>query len=506
MRIQGLVLTSALALGSLAASAQDLAEAYNLSNRTVQGTARSMGFGSALGSVGGDFSSISVNPAGLGIYRTSEWTITPSLKINSAAGNYMGTTTYDNNTHFNMNNVGIVFTKAAKGQRYERSNWKAVSFAIGMNRVADFNNSYTYSGNNYASSATQAMASDANLNPGGVSTPGTLGYLGNTAGLINSNGVNGSYISSVPISNGTQQTKIVQDHGGIDEFEIALGGNYKEKLMLGASIGIPTFYYTRDMNYTETALNGSAPNTYNFNYFTYGNSLQIAGTGINAKIGAIYKITDFLRVGASFHTPTYYNLTDLSDPSIIAQSNGLSTSLSAPSGLPENQFNYGFTTPWKTVLSATFIIRKLGFITADYEYVDYNTMRYIYPAGNDDANGMTYQQEEAQMNQQIKSTYQAASNVRVGAEIKLTRYLMIRGGFGYYGDPYKNAGYSATRTDVSAGLGFHTHHFFTDFAVVNSQYKAQENPYTIAGTSSFIPVATTNYSLNNVALTIGMKF
>src|SRR5271170_4082159 len=78
--------------------AQDVTEAYNLSNTTVQGTARSMGFGNALGSVGGDFSSLNVNPAGIGIYRSSELTFTPSLRVNSATGDYAGSSTTDNNT------------------------------------------------------------------------------------------------------------------------------------------------------------------------------------------------------------------------------------------------------------------------------------------------------------------------------------------------------------------------------------------------------------------------
>ncbi len=144
MRISPLLLFPAFIIGSISASAQDVTEAYNLSNLTVQGTARSMGFGNALGSVGGDFSSLSVNPAGLGIYRSSELSITPSLRINSAKGDYAGTTSSDNNTRASINQFAIVLTSAPKGKRYDSRNWKAVSFAFGMNRVADFNHNYTY--------------------------------------------------------------------------------------------------------------------------------------------------------------------------------------------------------------------------------------------------------------------------------------------------------------------------------------------------------------------------
>ena len=507
MRIFGWFFTSALACGTWAASAQDIQEAYNLSNLTVQGTARSMGFGGALGSVGGDFSSISVNPAGLGVYRSSEFSLTPSLKINGTSSSYLNNTTADNNTRFSINNFGLVLTNAARGKRYEHRNWKAFSFAVGMNRVADFNRNYTYSGNNYSNSATQAFASDANLNPGNVNTSGTLGYMGYQTYLVDTLG--GQYVSAVPVANGTQQTKTVQERGSINEYLIALGGNYKEKLMLGASIGIPVVDYTRNTTYSEVGLSGSAANPFDFNSFSYANSLHIYGSGVNVKLGAIYKITDFLRVGASFHSPTFYNLNDVSDPSITATSGGYLTTLAnylpSPNNLPENQFNYSFTTPWKGVASATFILKNLGFITADYEYVDYSTMRYLYPAGIDDASGVSFQQEEADMNQQIKQTYKASSNFRLGAEIKLTKYFMVRAGAGYYGNPYKNSAYSADRLDLSAGLGFRTAHFFTDFGVVNTQYKLQESPYSIAGVTN-VPVASTSYTLNNVALTVGVKF
>jgi hypothetical protein len=43
----------------------------------VTGTARTIGIGSSIGALGGDFSSVSINPAGIAMYRSSEFTITP---------------------------------------------------------------------------------------------------------------------------------------------------------------------------------------------------------------------------------------------------------------------------------------------------------------------------------------------------------------------------------------------------------------------------------------------
>ena len=512
----------AFLLGSFAASAQDINEAYNFSNTTVQGTARSMGFGNALGSVGGDFSSVSVNPAGLGIYRSSEFSFTPSLRINSASGQYEGSSTSDNNTHANINSFGMVFTYAPKGKRYENSNWKAVSFAIGMNRLADFNQNYTYQGVNSTSSASLAFESDANLNPGlvqGVVDPygnyspsNTLGYLGYNSYLLNQNAA-GHYYSVVP-SGPVNQMKSVQTNGGIDEYTISLGGNYREKLMLGITLGIPVINYNSNSDYQETlAAGNTSPNPYGFSSFDYNQQLSLTGTGINAKIGAIYKFSDNFRIGAAFHTPTYYSISDVYNPGISTVRTDSSATLTvANGGTLQNQFDYHLTTPWKGVLSATFILKKLGFITADYEYVDYNTMRYNYGSGYDNNTGVPFQQEADAMNQQIKNTYQATSNVRLGAEIKLSSYFMIRAGGGYYGNPYKSPGYSVQCTDLNGGLGFHFHHFFSDLGFVHSMYQTQQQPYSIdysgvvSASQAAIPVAKVNYNINNLALTVGVKF
>jgi len=529
MRNTGYFLLPVLVINSVIASAQDIKEAYNLSNLSVQGTARSMGFGNALGSVGGDFSSLSVNPAGIGVYRSSEISITPSLVINGTSSEYTGATTTDNNTHFNFNNFGLVITNAPKGRRYDHRSWKTISFAIGMNRVADFNQNYTYEGRNNTSSGSQVFESDANMNPGNAtSVNNSYGSLGYQSYLLNLNAT-GQYVSIVPFGGGVDQLKSEQTNGGINEYTISLGGNYKEKLMIGITVDVPVVNYQSSSYYQETlSSDNNSSNPYGFTSFNYSQNLSVTGAGINAKIGAIYKISDIFRIGAAFHAPTYYSLTDVSDPAIATVHNDSLVALSVGNGyLAENRFDYNLTTPWKGVLSGTIILNKLGFITADYEYVDYSSMRYGFPGGVDysSATGATFQQEADAINKQIKKTYKAASDFRLGGEARIAKYFMARLGFGYYGNAYTpygestaNAYYTTQRIDVSAGFGFHFRHFFTDLGFVHSMYQGYNQPYTVeynngAGTSyvssgspATVPTAKINYSLNNVALTLGMKF
>jgi len=521
MRSFRLVTLPALLLSSLGMHAQDVREAYNFSNLTVQGTASSMGYGNALGSLGGDFSAVSVNPAGLGIYGVSEIAITPSVHIGSANSTYSGTSTTDNSGNFNINAFSMVFTQKARGHHSRHKNWKAVSFAIGMNRTADFNRSYEYQGNNATSSASLAFESDANLNTAGVNQySSTLGALGYNSYLLNQN-ASGQYVTTVPFSEGITQMKSLDESGGINEFVMALGANYKNKLMLGITVGMPTINYQSNSTYTESSSDVNATtNPSGFTSFNYNQSENVTGLGVNAKIGAIYKFTNFFRIGLALHTPTFYSISDVTKTSMYVNNDSTGASSGYNGVFARNTFDYTLTTPWKGVLSATFTLNKLGFITADYEYVDYSTMRYGFGGGIDQATGNSYQSEQDAINQNIQKSFQGVSNFRIGAGFNVTKFFIVRVGAGYYGNAYtaygeaNNLDYTTQRIDLNAGIGFHMKkHFFADLGLVHSMYQGMEQPYNInysgvvsTTTVATIPQATTNYSINNMALTMGFRF
>lgn len=524
---QKLILISALTIGSLPAKAQltenihsmnsGVRQAYDLSNLTVQGTARSMGFGNALGSIGGDFSSISVNPAGLGVFRSSEMSFTPSLKLNSASSVYQGEATQNNNTRFNFNNIGLVFTNAPKGKRYDKRNWKAVSFAFGQNRVADFNRNYSFSGNNSSNSASQVFEADANKFPydpysnSKLTTPAYVGYVGY---IIDPYNTKYDYVSAVPFSGGVRQEITAKERGRVNEFAFSLGGNYKEQLMLGATLGLPTVRYNLDYTINETLAPGNtAKNPDTFSSFNYTQSTSIKGNGANLKLGAIFKLNDNIRLGAAIHTPTIYALTETYTPGISSVVGSYSVTYnSSNSGLPTDQFSYSFVSPWRSILSASYVMKGIGFVTVDYEYVGYGSMKYIYPTS--DGNGNSYTLLENDMNQKISNTYQGTSNVRIGAEGLLSKFIMARVGFGYYSSPYKVSTMNGQRMDMNAGIGFRDKDFFIDIAFVHSIYQMQMTPYSIdynyintkVEPVSVVPVAKTDFALNNVACTIGFKF
>jgi hypothetical protein len=479
---------------SLGAYAQDEMDALRYSFLSPQGTARSMGFGSTLGSVGGDFTSLSVNPAGIGIYRKSEFMFTPSIKFNGVESRYLGNLTDDNSTRFTFNNIGIVFTRSERGKRYDRSSWKAVSFGVGINRTADFNKSYSYTGlmkgsGNAYNSFSDIFVAEATLYPGSISDDRTLAYLGYQTYLVNEDSL-GFYTLANPVT-GLNQLKSVRERGGISELVFTLGGNYEEKLMIGATLGLPSLRYTRETFFEETDASGDLNN--DFSSFRYTESLATAGMGLNFKLGVIFKPTDLFRFGVAIHTPTWYRLSDVSNASFTANTEAYQGIQSIEGA--ELRPTYNLTTPWRAVVSATALIGQYGFVSADYEYVDYSSIRYRFEN--------QFSSAANQRNQTIKGLYTGASNLRLGVEGRMDNFF-IRGGFGYYGNPYKKSSDGSNRIDLSFGLGLRSGPFFTDLGFVHSRYTQYEAPYTLPA-PAISPTARLENGLNNLALTIGWK-
>jgi len=164
------------------------------------------------------------------------------------------------------------------------------------------------------------------------------------------------------------------------------------------------------------------------------------------------------------------------------------------------------------ILSASYINKKVGFISADIEFVNYDAMRYIFPAGINPATGYSYKYESDQLNNSIRAQYQSVTNIRVGAELKITKFFMLRSGIGLYGNPYQGADFAAERTDISMGMGFRGKNLFADFGLINATYMVAEKPYNIdystviSSAPTTIDKAYTSVSASTIAMTIGVKF
>ena len=84
-------------------SAQSATDAYQVSQYDLKGTARFMSMAGAFGALGGDLSTLSQNPAGIGVYRSNELGFTLNLDAQQSTAKSMGVSNTDNQTKFYLN-------------------------------------------------------------------------------------------------------------------------------------------------------------------------------------------------------------------------------------------------------------------------------------------------------------------------------------------------------------------------------------------------------------------
>ncbi|HEY0272961.1 MAG TPA: hypothetical protein VGC22_07230, partial [Chitinophaga sp.] len=138
-----------------------------------------------------------------------------------------------------------------------------------------------------------------------------------------------------------------------------------------------------------------------------------------------------------------------------------------------------------------------------YEYEDYASSSLKFKNGLSDDN-----QASNDVQTDIKNSYQAASNIRVGGEIKIDVWA-FRAGFAYYGNPYATGSLDGSRKYYSAGLGYRNKGFYADLTYVYMNSNLQDQPYVVGTDQPDTPTpapAAIKATPSNVSLGIGFKF
>ncbi len=487
-------LTFILALGVLTIMAQNESDALRFSQQFYQGTARSMGMGGAFGALGADFSSLSTNPAGLGLYRSSEYTISPDFMRSKTESTYNGMFGEDMRGGLSLSNFGMVFTYPAK-QGASTSPWRFYQFAFGMNKTNNFNNRYLVRGDNQDHSKIDVYLDRVwDLNPSDIETAAPFDlYPAWYVYLLDTITIDGFlyYDSPVPMG-GIRQQESMSSWGSTNEWLFAGGANLNDLVFIGATLGLPYTRYFRESTYGERDIADTIPG---FNYWNFTERVETRGWGINLKLGVIAWPVDWLRVGAALHTPThFYGLRDIWYTSTEAQLGPDFNRKSSPTG----EYNYTVTTPLKAIGSAAFIIGTQGSVSIDYEYVDYTSMRLRSSDYNFDDE-----------NDAIRNSFSTTSNIRLGGEWRMGNFN-LRGGYAIYGSPYANNLNDGARTNYALGIGYAERSFGIDLAwvrgVMNQDYYlySYENPqYNVFLQTN---AAKQTITSDNFVLTLRMRF
>lgn len=409
-------------------------------------TARSLGTGGAFGALGADLSSFYTNPGGIGMYKRGGVEFSLGLNDQFTETSYEGKQSQNGKTQLHLNSIGLIGSASEKS-----GDWKAFNFGVTYAKTNNFNENLTINGKSESSLLNPFVIQANGVHPDEISDafPFTAG-LAYVSWLINpSDSVGSSYYTTSSGEN--NQRKSINRSGTMGETAFGFGANYRDFIYFGASLNFQSIRFKETGNYSES-YDSSQPIT----SFTYTDNLRSDGTGVGLKLGAIVKPSEWLRIGAAYHTPTrivmheIYNVEIRTTPDIGGDREYVS---------PDLITDYSVRTPSVTMANAAFILGKTGIITADYEYTSYDRIKMRGAATND----YDYSAE----NSVIKSIYRSTHKVRVGVEMRILGTYYVRGGAMYQQNPLVNnsGGVNNPFITYTGGLGFRNDYLCFDFGL-----------------------------------------
>lgn len=492
-----LILTLSFLVG-FAASAQFAEDVLRYSRTNIGGTARYMGTGGAFGALGADFTVASINPAGLGLYKSSELTITPSVFWQKTESSYNGSFGSDSRSNFHLGNIGMVYTSKALSPR-ERSGFKRVQFSVGLNRLNDFNNRIYMQGTNPDNSFLDTYLNEVQGPPQipfeSLEEDPAYGFdlgLAWWTFLLDIYGDTNNYGYYTPVPyGGVLQEKTIETKGSMNEWVFSVSTNYNDRFYIGMTFALPYIRYTQTSTYRETDV---ADTIFDFKQFNRTEYLETRGNGFTFKLGMIYRVTDWLRLGAAFHSPTWYHR--MQDYYWATMESFFDNGDNYYEASPDGNFDYRMETPLRAIGSAAIIFGQQGLISLDYEYRDYGAGKLK------DYNNRFNDQMRVQ-NDIIRDSYRGAHNFRVGTEWRY-QVFSFRGGFGYEGSPYESGINDGETFTYSAGIGFRTKVFFADLAYVHSRTK--QDYFLYLTDEVYTNPVNNTFKTNNIMLTLGIRY
>lgn len=476
-------------------------DAGRFSQLSLSGSARMQGLGGAQIALGGDPTAAIVNPAGLGFFNRSSFSITPSFNFFNTQSAYGTIPNTDYKGGFNINNMSLVIDKTIGD--YVNEKFKGGAIGITLHRVNDFNQNFNYEGfNDFNSLIDSFLGQASGINPGNMDGRGPLSlayynYLINP--VPNAPGAYDSFVLGVP-----RQLETVENRGSQYQINVAYGGNYDDRLYFGGGIGISTIRYSSTKSYREDAfeiydsnLDDWFPDN-SINNLILDEFLEIEGIGINANFGMIYRVSDAFRVGFSYTTPTINALNDESSSLLETDYNNffyapedtVLRNLVSESDIILSQFT--LQTPSRLGIGASFFFSKNGFVSGDVEFVNYANAQVSSRDFLTTSDNLT-----------IQNLYRNVVNYRVGAEYRLKPF-MLRFGYNYLASPLENAAPNSGINTFTAGVGYRVKDYYVDFSLVNTRFNQLYSPYTLSDATE--PVVNIENDRYSALVTIGFNF
>lgn len=510
MKIQYYLL--AATLFSLPVAAQETYENANLTSTDFNGTARYVGMGGAMEALGADVSTIGSNPAGIGLFRRSQLSVSGGLLMQSNGKEYGD----GKKTNASFDQIGFVYTtRASRGSNlnfgFNYTKGKNFDFLLNasgkLGNGSQNNQSYlkhVLGSENYGGfdvrKKDDAYIGFASPQANFVSwTWNQLDYLyfntllpdATTAGKFN------NYLAD-------SYTFDKASTGYVGNYDFNISGSIQDQFYLGLTFGLKDVHYDSESRYNERLSNGVGD-------VSVLDIRRITGTGFDITAGIIVRpiASSPFRIGAYVKTPTWYDLTTSNVTRIDRNTN---TGGKNDWGEVPNSYDYKLWTPWKFGLSLGHTVGNYLALGLTYEFEDHSTLDSRINDGGyyNDYYGTYYETSSADksMNKHTKQALKGVSTLKMGAEYKPTSNLALRLGYNYISPKYNKdaqkdptivspgSAYSSSTDFVNwdstnrftFGIGYQINKFNVDLAY---QYSMQKG--------TFYPFSTMNFSIHDTA-------
>ncbi len=523
---------------------QTIHDALRFSRTDLYGTARSLAMGNAFTAIGGDVGALSVNPASSGVYRHSEFVVTPGIDTYTGTSDYLASSSGGSKTRFCLGSIGVV-GYVPTGRRTGLLN---INWSVTGNQTAGYVSGTNVTGLNATSSWLASKAHQATMDR---YNSGSLSYTSGAPWDIN-----GAYqswqIDNFPKGQAPdpQETYYLANTENLD-FSRPLGrldhlysrnswgytydivanvsANVENKLFFGVNLTFQSIYYTDREFYREQSVDKSEFET-GFEYMNYSYSRTTRGMGFKMAAGIIYRPFAGLSIGASVSTPAWTKMRDFWTQDVKGFADAYKDK-DQKSSSPEGDWSYKMTNPFQWNVGLGYTIGQRAVISVDYSNTNYSNVAFRTldgPAGNYNI-----------LNDAIGMTFKTSHSVRAGLEVRVAKGISVRGGYNLktspvqsevldmnyiYGDDVERYFNGQNTQSWSVGVGYRSGSFFFDVAFQRqiesiSEYKLfadyydlrktdfpEGTIYTRDGDPVQAPMVTERFKPWKLLISVGFKF
>ena len=484
------IIISILTLHSIVFS-QNISDALNYADNSYQGTARFNSMSGAFGALGGDLSSIAVNPAGSAVLNNGHFSISFGSDSKTGEASIFNTANNFDKKNITLNQIGgVINFENLEGN----SKWKKISVGISYNQSKNNFNEFSvfnFSNNNsvdrYFLNNAEGLRfdqisrfdgesiTDAYIDIGNVygysHQQAFLGYESYIIDPVVFDNSNSSYISNVPDGVFNQSYRsISRGYNGKLSFNAAF--QYDNNLYFGFNLNSHFIDFDNYTILNETNSNGDS-GQFRINGIYFENRLSTFGEGFSAQFGLITKVSEVVRLGFSYDTPTWYTISEqtsqyLETSSIVDDNDITDLYIVNPNAINIYE-DYTLKLPSKLTASTAFVFKDFGLFSFDYSRRDYSSIKFKPISDIHFSN----------LNQQISVRLKEVNTFRFGTEILADR-ISFRGGLMIEDSPYKSPVVSEdenidmSSNGFSLGIGYKLNNTIIDLSFVrieSSKYK-----------------------------------